>query len=186
MVRFTRFRWAAYRSKSIGSPDAVGSKTKLLQQLRRWWVIHWWLGETHRLGDRTAREFVQGDGFASTQFLETRLLRSYLFVFLINPDTPGWKPARRNRLEARAAARPGSPLEPTGWKPVLRHGLKVRAFAFRAGRGDLGGHRTGEMFQVAAGGAAPAQAADFFPGAQARNDDVEPVADLLECFPERF
>jgi hypothetical protein len=69
---------------------------------------------------------------------------------------------------------------------VLRHWLKVYSFALRARRGDVGGHRTGEVFHLTASTAAPAQAAEFFPGAQARDDSVDPVADLLQCFAERL
>jgi hypothetical protein len=69
---------------------------------------------------------------------------------------------------------------------VLRHCLKALAFAFRAGPGDVGGHGTGEVFHVAAGVAAPAQAADFFAGSEPRDDAVESVAHLLECFAERL
>jgi hypothetical protein len=39
---------------------------------------------------------------------------------------------------------------------------------------------------VAAAGAAPAQAADFFARYEARNDGIEPVPHLLECFAEGF
>ena len=44
----------------------VGSKTRVLEPLRRWWVTHEWMGETHGLGHRSDRESVEGDGFAST------------------------------------------------------------------------------------------------------------------------
>jgi hypothetical protein len=47
-------------------------------------------------------------------------------------------------------------------EPALRHRVKVYSFAFRAWRGEVGGHRTGKVFHVATGVAAPAQAADFF------------------------
>ena len=43
---------------------------------------------------------------------------------------------------------------------ALRHRLKAVAFAFRAGRGDLGGHWASEVLDELAAATAPAQVGD--------------------------
>ncbi len=64
------------------------------------------------------------------------------------------------------------------------HRLEADSFALRTGRGDFGGHGTGEMFQMAAALTTPAEVACFLGLWQPRDDRAEPAVDLLKGLPD--
>src|SRR6476619_1411073 len=63
--------------------------------------------------------------------------------------------------------------------------LELGSFTFRTRRGDVSRHRSGEVFDVAAGGATPAHVARFFARFEPDDDRVEAVAHLLERLAQR-